>query len=262
MARVCQLFSGSSGNSTFIGNSDGGILVDAGVSAKRLSAALTERGIDPESLSGVFVTHEHGDHIAGVRVFCSKYNIPLFATRGTLEILERDGHINGKFKTVELDYGEIELDGYKIKNFRTSHDSAESCGYKVELPDGRKAAVCTDLGFVSEEVKKALCKTDLLVFESNHDIDMLKTGIYPYSLKQRIMSPIGHLPNDACADALPLFVKNGVTRIILSHLSEHNNLPIYAKKAAVSSLLCENMREGTDYLLTVAKKQDGEMTVF
>lgn len=159
------------------------------MSAKRLSAALTERGIDPESLSGVFVTHEHGDHIAGVRVFCSKYNIPLFATRGTLEILERDGHINGKFKTVELDYGEIELDGYKIKNFRTSHDSAESCGYKVELPDGRKAAVCTDLGFVSEEVKKALCKTDLLVFESNHDIDMLKTGIYPYSLKQRIMSP-------------------------------------------------------------------------
>ena len=91
---------------------------------------------------------------------------------------------------------------------------------------------------------------------------MLKTGIYPYSLKQRIMSPIGHLSNDACADALPLFVKNGVTRIILSHLSEHNNLPIYAKKAAVSSLLCENMREGTDYLLTVAKKQDGEMTVF
>lgn len=262
MARVCQLFSGSCGNSTFVGNADGGLLVDAGVSAKRICQALFDIGVDPERLKGVFITHEHSDHIAGARVFCSKYNIPLFATKGTLEVMERDGHINEKIMAFELEFDEIELDGYKIKNFRTSHDCAESCGYKIELPDGRTAAVCTDLGFVSEEVKSSLSKTDLLVFESNHDIDMLKTGIYPYPLKQRIMSPIGHLSNDACADALPAFVKSGTTRIILSHLSEQNNLPVYARSAARSILSHEGMKEGTDYLLQIAKKEGGEITVF
>lgn len=262
MARVCRLFSGSSGNSTFIGNGEGGILIDAGVSAKRLCEALLNISVDPESIKGVFVSHEHTDHIAGVRVFCSKYGVPVFGTRGTLEIMERDGHINGKFDTFCLENEDMELGGFEIGHFPISHDCAEGCGYKVVLPDGRSAAVCTDLGFVSEQVKNALCGVDLVFFESNHDVDMLKTGSYPYPLKQRIMSHIGHLSNDACAEVLPFFVQNGTTRIVLSHLSEHNNMPIIAKRCAAYSLKCEGMKEGEDFLLSVAKKSGGELIYF
>ncbi len=262
MARVCRLFSGSSGNSTFVGNGDGGLLIDAGVSAKRICEALDGIGTDPQSIKGVFISHEHIDHIAGVRVFCSKFGIPLFATKGTLEVMERDGHINGKFDTFCLDEGDMELDGFKIEHFPISHDCAEGCGYKIELPDGRTAAVCTDLGFVSEQVKNALCSTDLIFFESNHDIDMLKTGCYPYPLKQRIMSHIGHLSNDACAEALPMFVKSGTTRIILSHLSEHNNMPILAKRTALFFLKSEGMKEGEDFLLSAAPKTGGEVICY
>ena len=262
MSRVCQLFSGSSGNSTYIGTSESGILIDAGVNAKKLTIGLNDIGVLPEMIKAIFVTHEHSDHIAGVRVFASRYNIPVFATKGTLEVMERDGHLNGKFPSFDMEYREIEVDGYKVTNFKTPHDCAESCGYRIELPDGRVVSVCTDLGFVSAEIRNSLRGSDLIVFESNHDVDMLKNGSYPYYLKQRILGKVGHLSNDSSAETLPFFVENGTTRIVLSHLSRENNRPLIAKSTAISILSDYNMKNGQDYLLYVAPQSGGEMLVF
>ena len=262
MSRVCQLFSGSSGNSTYIGTSESGILVDAGVNAKRLTEGLDDIGITPEKIKAIFVTHEHIDHIRGVRVFASKHKTPVFATPGTLEVMDRDGHINGKFPVFSMEYEEIEINGFKVRNFQTSHDCAQSCGYTVTLPDSRSVAVCTDLGFVSGEVKHSVGGCDLVVFESNHDIDMLKNGAYPYYLKQRILGRIGHLSNENSANELPGFVERGTTRIILSHLSRENNRPLIAKNTAVAALSEYGMEAGRDYLISIAPPSNGELVVF
>lgn len=257
MAKICQMFSGSSGNSTFIGSGDGGILIDVGVSAKRTVAALNQLGVDPQKIHGIFLTHEHTDHICGVRVFAGKYNIPVFGPEGTMMAMEQSGHLTDGFDAYILDMPRLAIGDMAVSSFTTSHDAAASCGYRVELPDGRAVAVCTDLGFVSEAVRQGLAGCTAVVLESNHDIDMLKTGPYPYHLKERILSRRGHLSNDACAVELPSLVQQGTTRFILSHLSKENNLPMLAKRTALSALKAKGMTENQDFILQIATPCDG-----
>ncbi|MBR6548201.1 MAG: MBL fold metallo-hydrolase [Clostridia bacterium] len=257
MAKICQLFSGSSGNSTFIGAGDGGILIDAGVSAKRLVAALSDLGVDPKNIHGIFLTHEHTDHICGVRVFAGKYNIPVFGPEGTMLAMEQSGILTEKFDAYIFDMPRLTVGSMTVSSFTTSHDAAASCGYRIELPDGRAVGVCTDLGFVSEAVRQGLCGCTAVVLESNHDIDMVKTGPYPYHLKERILSRRGHLSNDACAAELPSLLQKGTTRFILSHLSKENNLPMLAKRTALAALRQQGMTENKDFILQVATPCDG-----
>ena len=145
MARFCPLFSGSSGNSIYIGNNDGGILVDTGMSAKKIGEALFNIGVAPESLNAVFVTHEHSDHIKGLRVFASKYHIKVYGTKGTLSALDDMGILNGKFETEEVSFSGNEAGPLFVTPFHTSHDARESCGYKIDCSDGRKISIATDL---------------------------------------------------------------------------------------------------------------------
>lgn len=252
MAKVCQLFSGSTGNSTYIGCGSGGILVDAGVSCKRITAALDEIGVDPKSLQGIFLTHEHTDHIAGVRVFASRYGIPVFGSQGTMCALESQGLLTDGYDAYILDVPTIGVGDFEITTFGTSHDTPESLGYRVKLPDGNLVAVCTDLGFVSERVREGITGSNVVVMESNHDVDMLKTGPYPFYLKERVLSRRGHLSNVDCAAELPRLVKNGTTRFILAHLSQENNLPALAQRTALATLKGNGMEENKDFLLKVA----------
>lgn len=264
MARFCPLFSGSSGNSYYIGSASAGILVDAGRTAKQLCEMLSGCGIDTETIQAIFVTHEHSDHVKGLRVLASRYHIPVYTSAGTLRALDEMGCLNEKFESGVIGKEGIECAGMYIKPFHTSHDSAESVGYLIHTHDGRTVGVSTDLGYMSDEVRFALTKTDLLVLESNHDIGMLNNGPYPYPLKKRILSNIGHLSNLACAEELCGFAKNGTTRFVLAHLSSENNTPELAYQTALCSLKLAGLHEGTDFELSVAPKENykGKVTIF
>lgn len=253
MAKFCPLFSSSSGNSIYIGSGDSGILIDTGRSAKQLHLALHNIGVNPETLSAIFVTHEHSDHISGLRVFASKYNINVYATNGTITFLENQGSLNEKVSyEVIIDKG-CDAGSLFVKPFRTSHDSSESCGYTVETSDGRKIAVCTDLGIITQEVENAITGCDLVMLESNHDKRMLENGPYPYPLKRRILGEKGHLSNEVCANQVAKLVNSGTTRIFLGHLSKENNTPELAFQTSYAELMTIGAKEGSDYILKVAK---------
>lgn len=252
MARFSPLFSGSSGNSYYIGSSDAGILVDAGRSAKQLTEMLGRIEVQPQAIQAILVTHEHIDHVRGLRVFASRHHIPVFATTGTLCALEEQGVSNGSFVCSSHDMQPFTCAGFEITPFPTSHDCAEGCGYKVRYADGRTLAVATDLGYLSEAVKMQIIGCDFVVLESNHDVHMLRSGSYPYPLKQRILSDRGHLSNDVCSDYLPELAASGTTRFMLAHLSRENNTPELAYYRANRSLEKAGLHQNVDYLLGIA----------
>lgn len=261
MARFCSLASSSSGNCTYIGSSDGGVLIDAGITAKQISAKLAGIDVSPDEIGAIFITHEHSDHVKGLRVFAAKYNIPVFATAGTIEQLEKNGIADGSFSISTIQSGGVECRGQLIVPFATSHDSAESCGYTVTTSDERKIAVATDTGIVTDTIKEAVDGCDLVLAESNHDIGMLRNGSYPYMLKRRILSDVGHLSNIACSEFVTELVKNGTTRIVLGHLSKENNMPELAFQTTKSALDMINAVHYSDYILKVAGGAEPEMVV-
>jgi len=253
MARFCSLFSSSSGNSTFISSASTSILVDAGVSAKRMVKALTDREIDPKTIGGIFITHEHIDHVNAVRILATNNGIPVYATEGTLESLNESGVLNGKFPVNVMPEEGIEVGDLFIKSFKTPHDSRESCGYTITLPDGQKAAIATDIGHMTEEIMQNLKGSGLVMLESNHDEGMLRNGPYPYYLKRRILSDVGHLSNNACAEAVTELLKSGTVRFFLGHLSRDNNFPALAYETSASALKTIGAVEGRDFFLEVNK---------
>ena len=261
MARFCSLSSSSSGNCAFVGSADGGILIDAGVSAKQISMKLDCIGVNPVDIGAIFVTHEHSDHVRGLRVFASKYNIPVYATQGTVSALESSCVANGSFSINTLDSNGIEVNGNFIKPFRTSHDSAESCGFLITTSDERRIAFATDTGIITPETREAVTGCDLILAESNHDIGMLRNGSYPYMLKRRILSEKGHLSNLDCSNFITELVKNGTTRIVLGHLSKENNIPELAFQTTKSALDCIGAVQFKDYILKVADSDNVETVV-
>ncbi|MEE1002995.1 MAG: MBL fold metallo-hydrolase [Acutalibacteraceae bacterium] len=260
MSKICTLFSGSSGNCTYIENKGDAILVDAGVSAKRITQALNDRNLDIGKIKAVFVTHEHSDHVSGVRVFCTKNQIPVYSTNGTYKGMENEGFINEKVDCRILE-DETDMGSIGVKYFHTCHDTLESCGYTFDLGD-KKIAVCTDLGTVTDEVHNAISGCQTVVLESNHDIKMLQNNpSYPFYLKRRILSENGHLSNNSCAEEVEKLIESGTTRFILAHLSRENNLPMLAHETTRSLLLMDSYKETKDYLLSVASPQDNEVII-
>ncbi len=261
MSRICPLYSGSTGNSTYIGTHNGGILVDAGASFKGICNALERAGGSYDEIKAVAVTHEHSDHIKGLKAFLSKTRAFLIASKGTLNALAMSDMIPADTQVIEIGDKPLEVDGIEITRFRTCHDCADSSGYSFLLPDRKKVTVCTDLGVVTDEVRKAINASDVLLFESNHDVEMLKNGPYPPILKVRIMSDKGHISNNACASELKAFLNSGTQRFILGHLSQKNNTPVLARSAAEASLMDIGAHNGKDYILTAALPEHNGVTV-
>lgn len=258
MPRICPLFSSSEGNSTYISGSEGAVLIDTGVSAKAIFASLDHHGLDASDIRAILITHSHSDHVRSLKTMSSKLGVPIYATEPTLAALISDGKIAGSSNPVAVS-NPFTAAGMLITPFETSHDCPGSAGYIFELPGGIKIAVCTDLGVVTDDIRKSLNGCDAVLFESNHDISMLKNGPYPPELKMRILSDKGHLSNVACATELPAFLQSGTTRFILGHLSRHNNLPQIAKSCAESILIENGAKNGRDYMLYVAPPKDGEI---
>lgn len=260
MAKILSIASGSRGNCTYIGADSGGIMIDAGVSGARISKALSEHRLDPGGIRAIFVTHEHIDHVRGIKVFASKYNIPVYMTAGTLSACEQANIFDGRVNCNTIGNCEIVGD-FAVTPFRTSHDSAESCGYVIETPR-EKIAVCTDLGVVTDEVHEAVKGCRAVVLESNHDMNMLRQNPnYPLPLKRRIMSETGHLSNTDSADEVFRLIQSGTVHFILAHLSEQNNTSAVAAGAVRTRMLIEGLRENRDYTLNVAAPSDNDIVI-
>ena len=260
MSKVCQLYSGSSGNSIFISDGETKLLVDAGVTAKRLDEGLSAIGEDADKLNAIFITHEHFDHVKGLRVFAARHNIPVFSSERITERLYRDDRVNEKIKT-ELISDNMEIAGAEIIPFELSHDSVECFGYRFNLKSGKSVGVCTDTGYVTLSAKKALSGCDFVFLESNHEVTMLENGAYPYILKQRILSRKGHLSNADSAEYASELVKSGTRWINLSHLSKENNHPEIARQTALAALDGAGLRENVDFRLRVSKQCNNERAV-
>ncbi len=253
MIKFCPLFSSSSGNSVYIGDNQGGILVDVGRSAKQTDLMLKNSGIDVDTIKGIFITHEHTDHVCGLSVFAAKHKIPIHAAPGTLLALKQKGIINEKHVDIAINTDEIEVAGLNVKPVRTSHDCADGRGYVITGCDGvTKAAIATDTGYVSPELLESITGAKLVYIESNHDVAMVRTGPYPYPLQKRILSNIGHLSNEACADTLRALINKGTTHFVLAHLSRENNTPQLAFDTSVTALKEMGALNGRDYILKVA----------
>ena len=262
MSKFCPLFSGSTGNSTYIGTQNGGIIVDAGASLKGITAALERAGGSLEEIKALVITHQHNDHIKGIRPFLNKTKVDLIASAETLEALADEDKIPAGIKVIPIEKDKIDVCGIGINRFATSHDCPGSSGYTFSLPDCKRVAVCTDLGFVSDDIRKELAGCCAVLLESNHDISMLKKGPYPPLLKVRILSDKGHISNVACAAELGNLLKNGTTRFILGHLSQENNTPQLARSSAEAALIDFGAQNGKDYVLTVAAPNGNGVTVF
>ena len=250
MAKFYPLFSSSSGNASYIGGKDAGILVDAGASCKRLVLALENNGLRKEAVQGIFITHTHSDHIKGLRVLAGKLKVPVYGTEETLAVLEHNGHIPAGVETVPVNTGAIECAGCEVMAFPTMHDCPGSCGYRIRTADNKSCAVCTDLGVVTPIVRDAITGCDMVLLEANYDIEMLRRGPYPPELKRRILSEYGHLSNNDSAGFAADLVQNGTTRLLLGHLSPHNNTQQLAAQAVLNGL--RNFTQGMDYLLGIA----------
>lgn len=261
MSKICPLFSSSSGNSTYIGTQNGSVLVDVGGSFKGICEALVNSGGSIDEITAVLITHDHEDHIKGLKTFLNKTNAAVYASEKTLESLIEIGKIPAKAKMVVIDNNPLEIGGIIVNRFATSHDSVGSSGYSFILPDNKRVAVCTDSGIITDEIHKSILGSDLVLLESNHDIQMLKSGPYPPHLKVRILSDKGHLSNNACASELPMLLNSGTTRFILGHLSQHNNTPMLAKATAEAALLAAGAVSGKDCILTVARPKGNGVTI-
>ena len=229
MYKIYTLYSGSRGNSVFIEAKNTRILIDAGKNAKALCSALCSIGSDIKKIDAIFITHEHTDHISALEVISKRYAIPIHITaKSALKIDRYPDSFASKCLIRHDDVFEEEINGIKITAFKTPHDSLMSVGYRIEFcdEDGEHAiGIATDIGYVTKGIASSLCGCDAVVFESNHDIEMLKKGSYPYDLKKRILSKQGHLSNKESAAFAAHLAENGTRAFLLAHLSEENNKP-------------------------------------
>lgn len=230
--RLCSIASGSSGNCIYVGSEQTHLLIDTGISKKRIDEGLHELGVKGEELQGILITHEHSDHIQGLGVFSRKYNIPIYATRGTIRGI-RDCKTLGKMpegllQEVDVDKA-FSIGDLEVKAFNISHDANEPSGYRIENQN-KSIAIATDLGVYDEYIIHNLKNLNAVVLEANHDIHMVEVGPYPYYLKRRVLGDHGHLSNEASGRLLCEILHDKLEHIVLGHLSKENNYPDLARE--------------------------------
>lgn len=260
MARVVPLFSGSKGNSYYIGTASEGVLIDAGRSCKQIVNAIETNGLNIKNIGAVFITHEHTDHCSALKVLAKRYGFEVYASAGTLNALESTGKLDPIIHTNVIK-DKVAIGNMNVERIDTPHDAAESCCYRVTAADGKSALIATDMGCMLPQVRCAAKQSDFVVLESNHDVQMLKNGFYPFTLKKRILSDRGHLSNEACANELIEIVKGGTLRLMLGHLSEENNTPRLALSTSVSVLENAGVKYRSDYTLDIAPSEPGVQSV-
>lgn len=252
MIKFCSLFSGSSGNAVFLKAGNTRLLMDAGVSAKRIIEALLSIGENPCDLSAILISHEHSDHIKGAGILSRKFDIPIYANEGTWCLMEREiGPVSLKNKRCFCTGREFLINDLCIKTFPIPHDASEPVGFNF-FAENRKITVATDIGHVSKALLESIDKSDLLMLEANHDVEMLMTGSYPWWLKKRILSDEGHLSNEMAGKVIAYMAERGTRSFLLGHLSKENNFPELAYQTVYNELYERKITAGSDVMLDVA----------
>ncbi len=223
--RLVSIASGSSGNCIYVGSDNTHILVDAGISNKRIEQGLNEIGLKGSEIDAVVITHEHSDHVRGLGVLARKYGVPVYATKATIEEI-RDmnalGSVDGELLHAVAPDVEFAVGDLTLTPFSIDHDAADPVAYRIRN-DRRTVAVATDMGHYDQYIIDHLLGLDAILLESNHDVNMLQTGPYPYYLKQRILSDHGHLSNENAGRLLSCLLHDHMKHILLGHLSKENN---------------------------------------
>ena len=245
MLNFCSLYSGSSGNSLFVETENTKILIDAGVSSKKIEEALHDINVEPSLIDGILVTHEHSDHVQGLGTFSKKFNIPVFTNIETANNMPTqtqkisDKNLK-KFKISEA----FQIGDLDINSFSIPHDAANPCGFTICKND-KKISIATDIGHMTNDILKNLNGSNFILLESNYDPEVLKCSKYPFHLKTRIAGPNGHLSNTMAGKTISYLLKSGLSTAILGHLSKESNFPELAYQTVVDELIAENYDENS-----------------
>jgi len=245
MLNFCSLYSGSSGNSHLVESENTKILIDSGVSCKKIESALNDININPSSLDAILVTHEHSDHVQSLGTLSRKFDLPVFVNQETLDampvqkdkILEKNINL---FKNSD----KFEIGDLKINPFSIPHDAANPCGFSI-YKDDKKISIATDIGEMTNEVLKNLEESLFVLLEANYDPEILKASPYPFSLKKRIAGKLGHLPNETAGKTISHLLKSGLKSALLGHLSKESNFPELAYQTVVDELISSNYNENS-----------------
>lgn len=253
MLNFCSLYSGSSGNSLFVQTENTNLLIDAGVSCKKIENALYDLNINPNEIDGILVTHEHTDHVQGLGTLSKKFDLPVFVNSETLDAMPKqkdkiseknikDFKINNKFSINDLE----------INPFSIPHDAANPCGFNISK-DSKKISIATDIGHMNTNILKQLEESLFILLESNYDPEVLKYSSYPFVLKSRIAGPTGHLSNELAGKTISHLLNSGLKKAMLGHLSKESNFPELAYKTVVEELM-ENNYDENSISLSVASR--------
>lgn len=255
--RLCSIASGSSGNCIYVGSDHTHLLVDTGISKKRIDEGLHSLGVKGEELDGILVTHEHSDHIQGLGVFSRKYKIPIYATKGTIQGIQSSSSIGkmpeGLFHEIKADEAFC-LNDVTINPFAISHDANEPSAYRFD--NGEKSvAVATDIGIYNDYIVSKLQGLNAILLEANHDVHMLEVGPYPYYLKKRVLGDKGHLSNELSGRLLCDILHDNLKNVVLGHLSKENNYAELAYETVKLEItMGDNPYRGEDIPIAVAKR--------
>lgn len=255
--RFCSIASGSSGNCIYVGTEQTHILVDVGISGKRIEEGLKEINLSSKDIDGILITHEHSDHMKSVGVLARKYKIPVYTTGGTADAICRMSSVGklpeGIFHEIKADE-DFTIKDLTIHPFSIPHDAAQPVGYRMEC-GGKSVGIATDLGKYNDYIVDNLQNLDVLLLEANHDIRMLQVGSYPYYLKQRILGDRGHLSNENAGRLLCRLLHDDMKAIFLGHLSQENNYEALAFETVCSEVtLGDNPYKSQDFKIKVARR--------
>ena len=253
MLNFCSLYSGSSGNSLFVETQNTKLLVDAGVSCKKIENALQDIKVDPSSIDGILITHEHTDHVQGLGTLSRKFDLPVFVNQETLDAMpkQKDKIPDKNIKTFKIS-DKFEIGDLLIDPFSIPHDAANPCGFNI-YKDDKKISIATDIGHMTNNILKSLEGSLFLMLEANYDPEVLRCSSYPFSLKSRIAGPTGHLPNEMAGKTISYLLQSGLKSAMLGHLSKQSNFPELAYQTVLDELISNNYDENS-LTLAVAKR--------
>ena len=253
MLKFCSLYSGSTGNSLFVENNDTKILIDAGVSGKKVVDALESINVKPEEINAILITHEHTDHIQSVGTLSKKYNIPIYANSNTWSKISKE-KINKTNIFTFNSFEDFSVGSLKFHPFKIPHDAVDPCGFNVY--DGKtKISIATDLGHVTDEIITCLDGSKFILLEANYEPEVLKMCSYPLLLKKRISSSNGHLSNNEAGKTIAKLINNGLSSVMLGHLSKESNFPQMASATVLEELKKANFKKN-DIDLSVASRTE------
>lgn len=245
MFQFCSLYSGSTGNCLLVQSENTKLLIDAGVSARKITSALSSLSVDIKDINAIIITHEHADHVQSLGTLSKKYDIPVFANRQTWDAMPtQKDKITEKNQKIYRPFEKFEIGDIPIEPFTIPHDAANPCGFNL-FHENEKISIATDLGHMTTPILKKLEGSRFLMLEANYDPEVLKSGPYPFSLKTRILGPNGHLPNELAGKTISYLLPSGLTDVMLGHLSKENNFPALAYKTVVDELIDHEFNENS-----------------